>query len=421
MTQIVRPLTLVCLLSSVALAQVPPEAAPEAPPPPPEAPPLPVPAHVEEIRVLPDPPKEQPKNAGFDRGFFVRSDDEKYLLRISGRFQPFFDLTRVDATGDYKGQFEMRRMRVVFEGNLHTKSLLYKLQTDFGKGVPSVKDAHFDVKLAKDTWLRFGQWKRPFSRQLITSSGRLEMTERSITDKAFGAGRDVGIALRNDYEKSPEFEWTIGVFNGTGEAPVLSGAVTVDPATGMGTIGATTLTNVPAEFKPALVARAGYNHGPLKGYSEADLEGGPLRFGVAASVWLEGDMDDNGASNQKAELDYIVKANGFSTTGGLYAMTDEDTTADANVFDASTSLVGFHVQAGYTFKKHWAAVGRYAYTNDPRQKAKTAKDQQEIAATVDHYAFGHDAKVQAGVRLIKSGDAHFKDSVVFELGANVGW
>lgn len=112
----------------------------------------------------------------------------------------------------------MRRMRLVLEGNLHGKNLLYKFQSDFGKGVPSVKDAHVDVRLSGDAWLRFGQWKRPFSRQQINSSGRLEMTDRSITDKAFGAGRDVGIAIRNDYEKSPEIEWTLGVFNGRGEA-----------------------------------------------------------------------------------------------------------------------------------------------------------------------------------------------------------
>jgi hypothetical protein len=73
------------------------------------------------------------------------------------------------------------------------------------------------VKLADNVWLRAGQWKRPFSRQQIGSSGRLELTDRSITDKAFGAGRDIGLAVHNNYEKSPDLEWALGVFNGTGD------------------------------------------------------------------------------------------------------------------------------------------------------------------------------------------------------------
>ena len=420
---------LISLLTSIAAAQEP--ALPDAPVPP-EAPVAPLPPEPQQVPAPapmadPEVKKEAKPVAGFDKGFFLRSDDEKYSLVLTGRVQPFYNLTRSatpnaadpdDDIVDYRNQVEVRRARLVLEGNLHGKALTYKFQTDFGKGAVTVKDVHFDVALAKDVWLRFGQWKRPFSREQINSSGRLEATDRAITDRAFGAGRDVGIALRNNYEKSPDFEWTVGVFNGTGEAPKLAGAVTVDPATGSGTLGTTTNTNVPAKFKPAVIGRVGINRNGLKGYSEADLEGGPLRFGVAASVWLEGDFDDDKKSNHKVEVDYIIKAQGLSTTGGLYAMTDQD---GDSVLDAETSLVGFHVQAGYMLDKHWQPVARFAWVNDPRQKAKTARDQQEITVAANYYGTGHDAKYQAGFRLIKSGEASFADVILFELGANVGW
>ncbi|MBA3452958.1 MAG: hypothetical protein H0T42_07695 [Deltaproteobacteria bacterium] len=408
-------LTALGLLTAVATAQpAPPADAPS--PPPPAVPPTP-----------PEPQKAPAPVAGFDKGFFLRSDDGTYSLVLTGRVQPFYNLTRSatpnaadpdDDIVDYRNQFEVRRARLVLDGNLHGKALTYKFQTDFGRGVVSVRDVHFDLALAKDVWLRFGQWKRPFSRQQINSSGRLEITDRAITDRAFGAGRDVGIALRNNYEKSPELEWTLGVFNGTGEAPRLAGTVTVDPATGAGTIGTTTNTNVPSKFKPAVIGRVGINRNGLKGYSEADLEGGPLRFGVAASIWLEGDFDDDDRSNHKVEVDYIVKAEGLSTTGGIYAMTDQD---GDSVLDAETSLVGFHVQAGYMANKHWQPAARFAWVNDPRQKAKTARDQQEISLGVNYYGAGHDAKFAGAVRLIKSGDASFADAILFELGANIGW
>lgn len=433
MSRLARSFTFLCLLSSVALAQPAPDGAkaPEGSPspplveppgtPPPNPPPTDQPLIPEESTTTPAPAEdktEKKPTAGFDKGFFIHSDDEKYGVKITGRFQPFFNYSYVKASKDSRPQFEMRRMRLVLEGNLHGKSLLYKLQTDFGKGVVSVKDAHVDVRLSGDTWLRFGQWKRPFSRQQINSSGRLELTDRSITDKAFGAGRDVGIAVRNDYEKSPELEWTVGVFNGRGEAPAFGGTVTVDPMTGMGTIGTTTNTNVPAELRPAIVGRVGYNSKGLKGYSEADLEGGPLRYGVAASVWLEGDFDDDAVSSQKAQTDFIVKASGFSTTGGIYFMTAQD---GDNVLDQASSLFGFHLQAGYMLTKKWQAAARYSYINDVTLKATTARDQQEIAAAVNFFGFGHDAKFQGGTRLIKNGAGSFSDVLLFELGANIGW
>ncbi len=421
------------LLTAVTAAQpVAPDAPPplEAPPPsapepalPPAPPPEPAPPPIADPEVK----KEAKPVAGFDKGFFLRSDDGKYSLVLTGRVQPFYNVTRTatpnaadadDDIVDYRNQFEVRRARLVLDGNLHGKALTYKFQMDFGKGVVSVRDVHFDLALATNVWLRFGQWKRPFSRQQITSSGRLETSDRAITDRAFGAGRDVGIALRNAYEKSPDLEWTVGVFNGTGETPKLGGAVTVDPATGMGTIGTTTNTNVPSKFKPAVIGRVGINRNGLKGYSEADLEGGPLRFGVAASVWLEGDLDDDDKSNHKLEVDYIVKADGLSTTGGLYAMTDQD---GDSVTDAETTLVGFHVQAGYMADKHWQPSARFAWINDPRQKMKTARDQQEVTIGVNYYGAGHDAKFAGSIRLIKSGDASFADAILFELGSNVGW
>jgi hypothetical protein len=157
----------------------------------------------------------------------------------------------------------------------------------------------------------------------------------------------------------------------------------------------------------------------MKGYTEADLEGGSLRFGVAASVWLEGDFDENDKSNQKVQADYIVKAEGLSTTGGVYFMTDQD---GEGVLDATNSLVGFHVQAGYmVVPKHWQVAGRFALVSDLLADDKTARDQTEISVGGNYFGFGHDAKVAAAVRLIKTGDAKLTDVILFELGVNVGF
>jgi len=214
-------------------------------------------------------------------------------------------------------------------------------------------------------------------------------------------------------------EWTAGFFNGTGDGATTASSTTVDPMTGKATTTTALPTNIPAKFKPAFIARVGYNKGGIKGYSEADLEGGALRYGVAASLWLEADFDDDKKSNQKAEVDYVVKNAGLSTTGGIYVMTDQD---GDSVTDAKKSLIGFHVQAGYMVQpKHTQIVGRYALVNDWTTKDTSLKDQQEISLGGNYYAFAHDAKLTAAVRLIKTGEQGFEDNVLFELGANVGF
>lgn len=405
-------------LAGTAMAQSAPETAPP-PPPEPEVPaPVPTPTPVPVPEPAPRPVEKKP-NVGYDKGFFLRSDDGKYSLKIEGRVQPFYTVTRTNEPKDYLHAFEIRRARLVLGGNIHSKSLLYKFQADFGRGSVFLRDFHADVMLANDVWLRFGQWKRPFSRQQINSSGRLETSDRAITDRAFGAGRDIGVAIRNDYEKSPDVEWTVGVFNGTGEASRIVSTTEIDPDTGEATTTTANPTNVPRKFKPAVIGRVGINRNGMKGYSEADLEGGPLRFGVGASVWLEGDFDDDDKSNQKAELDYIVKAEGFSTTGGIYYMTDQD---GAGVLDATSSLVGFHLQAGFmVVPKHWQVSARYALVNDLLADEKTTRDQHEITVGGNYYGFGHDAKVAASVRFIKSGEAKLTDVILFELSSNVGF
>ncbi len=426
------------LAGSTSAQPTPEPSPPTQPAPEPEPGPTPTPttepapiAEPEPVKpevVVPVPPKEdkQPTGtAGYDKGFFIRSDDGKYSLTFTGRIQPFFVSTYTSDPKNFANAFEVRRTRLVFDGHLHTKKLLYKFQADYGKGAVTLKDAHFDLEVSKDVWLRFGQWKRPFSRQQITSSGRLETPDRAITDKAFGAGRDIGVAVGNRYEKSPDLEWAVGVFNGTGDGAKLEGiTATVDPVTGEAVVDSSKakFVNVPKEVLPVVVARVGINRNGIKGYSEADLEGGPLRYGVGASVQLEGDFDENDKSSQKLELDFIAKANGLSTTGGFYAQTDQKASAEPSVTDAELSLVGFHLQAGYmVVPKRWQVAARYAFVDDARSSDAQKPDQQEIQLAASFFGLGHDAKFAGGVKLVKNGDAGFEDNVVIELGANVGW
>jgi hypothetical protein len=323
-------------------------------------------------------------STGYDKGFFIESADGAFSLKTQARVQFRYTFTSaleadpvtMEESRDNDSLFAVQRGRLTLGGHAFSKDLGYKLQADFGRGDVVLKDFYVDYRVAGDALVRFGQYKRPFSRQQITSSGNLELVDRAITDGYYRSGRDAGVMVHNNYEKSPELEWAVGLFNGTGENVV--------PGRTMG---------APDTFNPALVGRIGYNQGDVKGYSEADLDGGPLRFGVGASVLGELDGDGDNASSIRSELDYIVKVEGFSSTGGVYFATAQD---GEGFPDQTGDALGFHLQAGYTVDKMHQVVGRYALI---APQADGAGNLQEVSLGYSLYLFGHGFKWQTDVTL----------------------
>ncbi len=402
-----------------ALAQTPaPEPAPEAEPVADELR-LPDPAPEPEPAPAPEAPApEAPAGAevGYDKGFFISQSTDKgsYELKISSRIQTYWQLDSEDADPDRvnKSAFEVRRARVTLEGHAHSEALGYKLQLDFGKGFVTLKDYYVDVEVADDVFVRAGQWKRPFSRQQINSSGRQELVDRAITDKAFLTGRDIGVALHNNYEKSPDLEWAIGVFNGQGDGSKFAGDA--DPMTGEVT---GSFTNVPSKLRPVIVGRVGLNRGGIKGYSEADLEGGPLRWAAAASVWAEGDFDGDDATRQQAEVDGVVKVEGLSVSGAVFFALDRS--VDDTGADVDGQVLGAHLQAGKMFGRLQPAA-RYAivkFLGDLDGET----DQHEVTVGLGWYRFKHDGKLQVdvGSRLGEGGG--LADHLVGRVQMSVGF
>ncbi len=336
---------------------------------------------------------EPPVNVRFDDGFSVRSADGDYALVVGGRVQTRF-IVGVPSDGDGSAWFEMTRARFGLGGHAYSEALAYKFEADFGKGSVALKDYFVDYRFIPSVLhVRAGQYKKPFSRQHINSSGRLELVDRAITDRAFGTGRDIGVMLHNNYEKSPTFEWALGLFNGTSDAPRFTGEgeVLVDaegePTTDV-SITSGKFSNVPGDWRPSIVARAGYNHGAMKGYSEADFEGGPLRLAVAASVEARG-AEDSSQWSWTPQGDVLLKAHGLSVSGAVYHHVPAG--------DEAGKATGFHAQLGYVLGKVIQPALRFALV-DPEGPTQ----QQEITAGFGYYPWQHRFKVQADAGMLTS-------------------
>ena len=345
----------------------------------------------------------------YDKGFILSSGDEKFELKTNLRSQIRLEVSKPDASEEWIAAFVIPRLRLQFEGFAYGKANAYKVEFDFAsRGNPSLKDAFLEHDFS-GIRLRGGQWKRPFTRHQMASDFGLHFLESSIQGRfaTDNVVRDLGIAVHNGYDRSPEgIEWVAGLFNGSGEAgrqkitcpaPDMPGDP-IDPATC--TIGAP--SNVPADYDPVFTARVGWNHGGIKGYQEGDVEGGPLRFAVAAAYKLDfnnftKNADDAAALGHALSLDGLLKVAGFALSGALavVGVADADPDTDAEL--------GFFADAGYfVVPKHLELAARYG--NVPTPTNVDERD-QEILGAVNYHLEQHSFKLMLdGGVITHSGD-----------------
>jgi hypothetical protein len=350
----------------------------------------------------PTPAKEPtlPIQVGYDKGFFIRSLDSKFELRLGARFHALYAFDSLDngsdRVRDHKSAFSISTARINMKGKAFLEGLCYSVEADFGKGFVKLLDANVDYAFVPSVFhLRVGVWKHPFSRPFITASGKQEMVERNIASQYFGEGYDIGLALHDNYETSPSFEWVVGLVNGyTADKPTFvgngTGTVSSDGQTTTDKVTSGSFTNYPLKFKPALVARAGYNCNGIVGYSEADFEGGPLRFAVAGNLMLNFNYDNTNNSGIVSGIDYVLKVQGLSFSGAFYhAFSQNKQKTNTSFVDQVYKAMGLYVQAGYLITGRFQPVVRFSLISPDLNKSA-----QEIAAGFSIYFAKHNFKWQ---------------------------
>jgi hypothetical protein len=275
---------------------------------------------------------------GYKGGFFLQAPEGPNLLRIGGQLQTLYTYQRVNDQFT-RSRFQLRRARLKMKGTLFTRDLTFGLSLEMGDGDVRLKDYWTNYVFKEDAELKVGQFKRPYDRQEITSSTRLLMVTRAITNDEFGAGRDIGIMLHNHEEE--ELAYALGFFNGTGTGARLDDDLR--------------FTNVPAKFRPQAVFRVGYNSKGVNGYDENDLKGGPPRLAAAISGLADFNIDELNEARLSAEADAIVKAYFFSVTGSLFIETEQtlpgpSATSGTNWTDQQLNGFGAYIQAGYVIE-----------------------------------------------------------------------
>jgi len=162
-----------------------------------------------------DPELERRAGAGAASGVRVRpgsgvtieSDDGDYELRIGlrGQLRATVD---VPEEGDPGVGFAIRRARLSLSGHAFGPDFVYYAQLAFApadlglEGSDSVTfspllDWLFELRHLRDLEVVLGQYKRPFARERITSSGSLALVERSLVDSELQLDRDLGFHFQS--------------------------------------------------------------------------------------------------------------------------------------------------------------------------------------------------------------------------------
>lgn len=293
--------------------------------------------------------------------------------------------------GDSRGSFRIRRAKFKIDGWFYKPWLLYELQlnwpavTTSGNPGAMLEDANinWDVTHDKKFMVKFGQYKVPFGRQELTSSGSQQLVDRSQVSNAYARGRDLGLQLWGAAFGN-RVEWRAGAFNGNGLTRSTNDNDTFQ-------------YNARIMIQPNGAVPLGSVSGPL--FSESDFESTDKPIWAIAANYEHNDFFRTTTNVDLKDdiwgFDYVFKYKRFSSVGELFLREREPEPAEPGAAVEKFDSNGWFLQAGYQIGKarQWEVVGRYG-TFDPSSLV-SGNDQREVRGGVNYYHKKHAFKVQA--------------------------
>jgi len=158
--------------------------------------------------------------AGWDKGFYIRSSNGDFEFRPLGilhiDFRGHEDEGQINTDDTLATTFDIRRLRLGFEGFLF-RDIDYSIEVNIDEDEVELIYAYFNFAFIPWPNLRTGQFKDPFSYEVLYPEKYLDFVERSHIATSVAPAEDIGVMvhnLGNPYEGI--FEYGLGVFNGEG-------------------------------------------------------------------------------------------------------------------------------------------------------------------------------------------------------------
>ena len=354
------------------------------------------------------------------KGLQVRSADKKHNIVTRLRLQTLGTVSNASGEPAEMGII-LRRARLQFIGNTFGEHNKFKAEFAF-----SPRDLRFhavgddtyarespllswywEFDHLRDLTLRVGQYKIPYSRQRVISSGNQQMVDRSIANGEFTLDRDIGFDIRSkDFLGLGFMKYYLGVYNGEGRSAFDNGDSNLMY---LGRV----------EFLP---------FGMFKDYSEGDFErlARPgvsigLAYGYAPNalgkkVNRSGRPADRGTTDfQNLAADVTFKYQGLALSSEVFWREGERESGGAldgdgmeiPTEDARNGL-GWMAQAGYLLPRSPIEItGRFGQIIASDESALS--DSNEAGMAFSYYFAQHPFKLQGDAFQLWGGDDAFTD------------
>ncbi len=340
------------------------------------------------------------------KGLTIASKDGKFKIATRLRVQPRITVENDSGAPAEVGML-LRRARLQFAGNSFGKHNKFKAEFAFSPRDLRIKNIdgntltretplltwYMEFDHVRDLTVRLGQYKLPFSRQRVISSGNLQMVDRSIANGEFNIDRDMGLDVRSkDLFGLGMFKYHAGIYNGEGRSSFQGGNTDF-------------LYLARVEYLPL---------GMFKDYSEGDhqrLAKPGLAIGLGyinargaqgTRVNRNGRPADGGTTDyQSAVADITFKYQGFAFSSEVFWRDGDrndggavDEMGNAIATEAARNGIGWFAQAGYLLPKlPIEFTGRFGQIKAADESSLS--DKSELGMAASYYFAQHPFKLQA--------------------------
>ncbi len=285
--------------------------------------------------------------AGYEKGFFLKSSDGNWLLKLSGQLDLRYTWNNAQGQGtlapaepDNLYGFEVRRMKLNFAGHVFNPSWEYEVQAAFSSSTGGLvlENAFVNKTFDNGVAIKTGQFKLPFLHEETVSSKRQLAVDRSYVNELYN--QDYSKAIQGGYTAD---HWRV------------MGAYSDGFASRNTAWNNTTATTSQNSFTGRVEWKVS---GDWKQFGDSTSFPGSenaLMFGAAAN-WQ---ANKYGAKTDRFSwtIDGSWKSNGWN----LFAYVTGNHLDPAT--GASADQFGAVIQGGYFFTDKWEVFGRYEYSD----------------------------------------------------------
>ena len=279
--------------------------------------------------------------AGYDKGFYIKSTDDKFKLKINGFMQ--FRWTHYDTRSrnrylmprferDDRTGFDLQRARLIFSGHAWTPDFTYYVEfnNDSPRGYDtSIHWAYVNYRFCDCFQVQAGVFRPASTRSRQIAEWGFQFVDRPMTDAVFGFDDSLGVRI-----------W----------GHVLDNKVTymLDILNSAGAAGNRTITNDPAELdgNPAIMFRAVW-HAMGDDLDEWLFEGDVNKLqSPALDIGFSYVFNDDQYDNQTTIMPFPIPRRSYGQ-GAFGLVNSNGTQINQFSFDAAFKYMGFSAMGEY--------------------------------------------------------------------------